>query len=167
MPPTETGFVPFGEFKPDLRYLVNDGLVRAFNVLPVYSNYITAPSSTEIAEVAASGDEFGLHFHKVTGDGYAAVNIPGAPARVHLYQVTSGGVVTDRSRVATYQNLNDFTGASFGPYVVMTNYDDEVQYRDGGGAAVFANMITSTFAPRAKYVFPLGNSLFLANCFLP
>lgn len=159
--------VPFGEFKPDLRYHSNDGLVKAANVIPVYGNYITAPTSEQIVQIVADGSEFGLHVHKATGDGYAAVLVPGAPSRVHLYQVTEVGVATDRSRAATYQINNDFYGCSFGPFVVMTNYDDEVQFRDGGGVAVFANAITSTFAPRAKYCFPLRDNLFLLNCFLP
>ncbi len=164
----EQGFIPLGEWKPDLRLLQNDGLIRAMNVVPVHGSYIVAPYSHQQAPVVLDGQPFGLHIHKVDGAGYAAVNVPGAPSRVHLYQINYGSsTATDRSRAATYQLLNDFYGCSFGPYVVMTNYDDEVQYRDGGAAVNFADAITSTFAPKAKFCFPFGDNLFLANCNLP
>lgn len=165
----EIGFVPFGEWKPDLRFLINDGLVRAYNVIPVYGNYVASPGAFLIGNFTTgfNGQPFGLHTHRATGDGYAAINVSGTPSKVHLYQATEAGVITDRSRAASYNNLNRFYGASFGSNVVMTNYDDEVQFRDGSGASNFANMITSTFAPRARYAFPLRNNLFLANCNLP
>lgn len=163
----ESVYIPFGDFAPDLRYLGNaDGLLMAREVVPVYGSYISAPDSPLVATVVASpsvGTERGLHVHLSTGDGYAAVDVAGAPTLGHLYQVTEAGVSTDRSRAAFYTAGNEWHGCSFGDNVVMANGVDPVQFRLGAGAAAFADMITSTFAPVGKFPFSFKNNLFLAN----
>lgn len=160
-------FIPFGEFAPDRRYLGNEesGMLMAREVVPVYGSYIASPDTPSIATVVGSGTERGLHVHFQTGDGYVAVDV-GANGRI--FQVTEAGVVTDRSIAALYTAGLETYGCSFGTNVIMTNGTDPVQFRDGSGASLFANMITSAaFAPAGKFPFAFKNNLFLANLTLP
>ena len=161
-----TGFVPFGEFMPDQRLLANGGLYRAENVVPAHGDYVSSPALTRIVSVAEDL-AFGLHVDQRSGHGYAGIGDD-------IYEVTEAGVVTPRSIAGGYPALpsaNGFwRGTSVGANVVMTDYTEPVQYL-ASGAALFANMITTTgatgFAPRARHVFMLRQNLFLANCFLP
>lgn len=159
-------FIPFGEFAPDRRYLGNEesGMLMAREVVPVYGSYIASPDTPSLATITGAGFERGLHVHFQTGDGYAAVDT-GVNGR--LWQITEPlglpPVVTDRSRAALYTFGTEWYGCSFGANVIMANGVDAVQFRDGGGAALFANMITSTFAPVAQFPFAFKNNLFLAN----
>lgn len=162
------GLVRFGEFKPDLRYHGNDGLLEAINVMPVYGSYITTPAITRVANVGGVASRpGGLHVHRPSNNSYAAMEQ--AP-NARLHQVTSAGVVTDVSRVALYTNptapASGWRGCSFGPHVIMTNYLDPVQIQLNG-AGLFVDMITSTFAPQARHCFSFGQNIFLADCFLP
>lgn len=163
-------FIPFGEFAPDRRYLGNEesGMLMAREVVPVYGSYITSPDTPSLATITGAGFERGLHVHFQTGDGYAAVDV-GANGR--LFQITEPlglpSVVTDRSRAALYTFGTEWYGCSFGANVIMANGVDAVQFRDGGGASLFADMITSTFAPVGQFPFAFKNNLFLANLTLP
>lgn len=169
-----SGIVPFGEFKPDLRYLANDGLIRATNLIPVYGNYVTSPKLERVSGQinAAQTTSFGLHVDRATGNAYiGAETLAGAR---DLYKVTPAGVVSIVSKVAGAYAASDHTsgwqGASFGQNQIMTHVTaaggDPVQVLLPG-AALFADMIVSTFQPRGRFVFPLGQNLFLANCYLP
>lgn len=161
-----TAFVPFGDFVPDRRYLGNTsgGLLMAREVVPVYGSYIASPDTPALGQIATSAAERGLHVHLATGDGYVAVDVGGV---ARLYQITEPlgvpPVITDRSKAGAYTQGFEWYGCSFGSNVVMANGDSPVQYRDAGGAAAFANMITSTFAPVGKFPFAFKNNLFLAN----
>lgn len=157
------GFVPFGEYKPDLRYFANDGLLRAENVIPVYGDYLSSPALERLSASIVGDQPFGLYVDRSTGKGFAGIG-------PRLYEILEDGTVTDRSRAATYPGLppaNGFwRGCNFGANVIMTNYTEPVQYL-ATGAALFADMITSVFAPRGRFCFPLRNNLFLVNCTLP
>lgn len=157
------GFVPFGEYTPDLRYLANNGLLRAENVVPVYGDYLSSPALDRISATIVADQPYGLYVDRRTGRGYAGIGS-------RLYEILEDGTVTDRSIATLYGGLvpsnGYWRGCSFGTNVVMTNYTEPVQYL-ASGAALFANMITSTFAPRARFCFPLSINLFLANCTLP
>lgn len=160
-----SGFISFGEYKPDLRYFANDGLLRADNVIPVYGGYIVSPSYGAplglIAVGPADGTPQGLHIHQANGNVYAPVHDLSASS-TQMWQITPAGVVTDVSRAALYA-LGAFTGCSFGSNVIMTNKTSLVQFQ-ANGTGLFADMITSTFVPRAHFCFSLRNNLFLANC---
>lgn len=159
------GYVPFGEYKPDLRFFANDGLYRADNVIPVYGGYIVSPAwEGGSAPVGPNtGVPQGMHAHQANGNCYVPVT---AGAVTRIWQVTPGNVVTDVSRAALYavpvSPAGGWVGTSFGPHVVLCPSSDEVQYQ-ADGTGLYANMITSTFAPRARFCFALRQNLFLAN----
>lgn len=157
------GFVPFGEYKPDLRYLANDGLLRAENVVPVYGDYLSSPAMERLSASIAAALPYGMYVDRSSGKGFVGLGD-------RLYEVLEDGTITDRSRAAFYGGLtgqNGFwRGCNFGTNVIMTDYTEPVQYLTPT-AVDFADMITSTFAPRARFCFPLRNNLFLANCILP
>jgi hypothetical protein len=164
---TVKGFVPFGEYKPDLRYFANDGLYRADNVVPVYGGYIPSPSyGAPLGLVGVgpnNGTPQGLSAHQANGNLYAPVS---NGVNTRIWQVTPAGVVSDVSRAALYTApvvpFGGWTGTSFGSHAVLCPEFDEVQYQ-ANGTGLFANMITSTFAPKARFCFALRQNLFLAN----
>lgn len=161
------GFIPFGEYKPDLRFFANDGLFRADNLIPVYGGYIPSPSfgapSGVLSVGPAAGVPQGMTAHQANGNLYAPIS-DGVNTRI--YQITAAGVVSDVSRAALYTAPippnGGWTGTSFGPHAILCPEFDEVQFQANGSGS-FANMITSTFAPKARFCFPLRDNLFLAN----
>lgn len=172
---TESGYVSFGEFKPDLRYLANDGLLEARNVVPAHGDYISAPAKTTIAAQAAFGVGMllqGLHFAKNNGFGYVLTqnNIPLSD----IFEVADAGAVTNRTRTAAlnYAPMDSLQGTTFGSSVIAALWNNSLPATSEpvqlltSGAARFVDMITSTFAPRAAYTFPLRGNLFLGKCYL-
>lgn len=170
------GFMPWGEWRPDLRYLANDGLRVAEGVVPVYGSYISSPAPTRLtAEVSIAGaSSRGLHVDQSSGLGYVGLwSVTGAVG--DIFEVTDAGGVTNVSKaVGAYIEADLVTGwqgCNFGQNVIMcagsgASAAEIVQYR-APGAALFADLITSTFAPRGRFCFSLRNNLFLANCVLP
>jgi len=152
--PLISGYIPFGEFTPDLRLFANDGLVRADNVVPVYGDYITSPAIERIVDASLStGQVHGLHVDPLSGKGYAAIG-------QSIIECNEDGTKTDRSGAAYVED--SWMGCSFGSTVIMTNLLNPVQALVSG-AGTFANLITSTFAPKAKFCFPFRVNLFLAH----
>lgn len=176
---SDYGFVPFGEFKPDLRYLANDGLIKAENVVPVYGDYISAPDFTTIAAIPNIGANpattwtYGSFAARNNGNGYVARPHVTNPNPVAILQVTDAGVVSDVSETSdnSYPSTVRYMhGTTFGSSVIATLYNDSntaysVQVQATSGAR-FTTMIASTFAPRARFVFPLRNNLFLARAYV-
>lgn len=172
----EQGYVPFGEFKPDLKYLSNDGLLDARNVIPVYGSYLSALPSAIIAASVFSGGEIpvGLHVATANRNGYIAA-ATAAFAAGDIVEVTEAGVVTNRTRTAAGNYTSAIglsSGCSFGDNVILPLWPNlipatptnPVQYL-ASGATRFADLITTAaFAPLAKFAFPFKINLFLAHC---
>lgn len=85
-------------------------------------------------------------------------------SKTKIYEVTTGGF-TDRSKGGGY-GAGAVPGAgrfcSFGNDVIFTNRADPVQYRAGNTGA-FADLITSTRKPKARFCAPVRNHLVLAD----
>lgn len=168
------GFMPWGEWRPDLRYLVNSGLRVAEGVVPVYGGYISSPAISRLtAGIVSSKVELGLHVDPFSGAGYVGVrNVPATNG--DIYEVTDAGSTGNVSKaVSAYisaDSVSGWQGCNFGTTAIMCaaaspTSMELVQYRPSG-AALFADMIASSFVPRSRFCVPFKNNLFLANCHL-
>lgn len=85
-------------------------------------------------------------------------------SKTKIYEVTNGGF-TDRSKGGGY-GTGDTPGGgrfcSFGNDVIWTNRADPVQYR-AGNTGSFADLITSTRVPKARFAAPVRDHLVLAD----
>lgn len=178
-------FIPFGEFLPDRKLFGNEGLLRAFGVTPISGNYIQAPGIQSVAgDGGTPGDPlaeepFGFGMHQLFSAGdqklYAYYGSETKLYEIDIAASTPGVLAeTNRSRAGGYgfsvspplvSELWWFT--SFGPNMIATNFEDEVQFLATPGSGLFANMITSTFKPQARFAFPIRQNLFLAYIFNP
>lgn len=169
-------FVPFGELKPDGRLFNNDGLVDAVGVVPVYGNYIGAPVWLSSGDTV-SEEAYGLHTHFAGGSvWYAYLGVT-----TKLYEFSSAFAKTDKTRAAGGAYTTGAAGSeagwqhtSFGSSVVMTNYVDDPQLLTSPASANFVKLASSAggsagtgMDPKAKFVAPVRNNLFLANLNLP
>ena len=86
-------------------------------------------------------------------------------SKTKLYEA-SRLVVTDISKGGGYSggaiNPGSWSFCSWGNDVIATNYIDPVQYRAGNTGA-FADLITSTDKPKARFCAPFRNQLMLAG----
>lgn len=169
-------FIPFNELMPDSREFNNQGMTQALGVAPIGDTYV--PTGTWQAQTAALPSSSnisprGLHAHASpvsTGwYGYFA-------AKGSLYEANTTTVpwpITDKSRVAggAYTTNIDWGLTSYGDSVIMTNYVDDPQLLTSPAAANFQKLAQSGGAnpgmdPKARYVFPVRDNVFLANLFL-
>jgi hypothetical protein len=89
-----------------------------------------------------------------------------AGTRTALYEIASGAW-TDISKGGGYATAApspagwDFCSA--GPHVIATNWTDNVQWRQDGTAALFADLITSVEKPKARFCCMARNFLLLGD----
>lgn len=168
----KVSFVPWGELKPDAKLFNNDGLVNALNVAPVHGNYVAAQRwLVDFTLTPFSDEPYGMHVH--FGGGSTWYSYVGTITK--LYQVSSAFVATDKTRAVggNYATSgsggeNGWQGTSFGDAIIMTNYVDDPQLLTSPAAANFVKLAQSGggnpgMDPKAKFVFPVRNNLFLAN----
>lgn len=159
-------FLPFGEWLPDQKLFLNQGLLRAENVVPVYGNYFSAPTPNLIGGVGDPLPQaaWGLGTLATSPSTWSAF----IPTTSKIYEVTSGGVRTDRSGAA-YASPDTFSGGqivAFGQSVIETRYTAPPNILLPG-AATFAPLHSGTFAPAGRFPFVIRGNLFLAHCSVP
>lgn len=155
-------FLPFGEWLPDQRLFLNQGLLRAENVVPVYGNYFVAPHHTPISAALAQ-TVYGLGASPTAS---AWTSYVGTTSKI--YEVSNLGVVTDRSGAA-YATPDVISGSqitNFGTSVIETRYTAPPNILLSGAGA-FVALHSGTFAPAGRFPFAVRGNLFLANCSVP
>lgn len=180
MPPLKRVFIPFGDFRPDIKEFGADGtrtLNLCRNVAPVFGGYVAAPvweKKTNPSAIPAI--TYGLHAHatQVAPAGWKAY----AGTATKLYEIgpsVTPWTVADKSRLVggNYNTTGSggeygWQGTSFGDAAVMTNYVDDPQLLPTASAANFEKLAQSGGAnpgmdPKAKFVFPIRGNLALAN----
>lgn len=168
-------FIPFGEFLPDKKLFSNDGLLRAFGVTPVSSGYIQAPEATIQSPRLSDGPPYGFGLHQTLESGARKLyGYYGSETALRELEIGNILLDTDRSRATGYsflssppQDVELWWFTSYGDIVIATNFNDEVQSLATPGSGVFADMITSTFKPQARFAFPIRQNLFLAYVYIP
>lgn len=148
----------FGEYKPDLPPILNDGLTRAEGVLPQDIGYAQIPQAS-VATASALAER---------PQGMFAGRDPSAVGTTYLYvgtasklYVLSGSSWVDVSGAAySTANADIWSFAQWGSTVMATNFADPVQTITFGGVA-FAALGGSP--PQARYVTVVDNFAVLAN----
>lgn len=149
-----------------------NGLAQLDNVLPLWSGLYPIRSPTVVAYATmATGPVTGAHGHVWPSGGGTASYVGDAltlfaGTKERLWEL-SGGAFNDVSRAANYaQTAGDepcgWRFASFGNHIYATNYVDAIQKRTNN-AGLFANAITSTFAPEARFIAPVREFMFVAD----
>lgn len=161
-------FIPFRDLSFDAGAFANDKLVVARNVIPWHGTYV--PSCGPDAAVDLSGSiataslwlGYGA-FRSNAALAFLAIDT-GSDTKIYTDDLTT---ITDVTRVGSDYVTPAFVNfAQFGATIIATMGDtDAMQYKPAG-ATDFANMITSTFAPRAFFAAPIRNNLFLGNIYL-
>jgi hypothetical protein len=156
-------FLPFGEWLPDQRLFLNQGLLRAEGVVPVYGNYFVAPTPQFLGAVLPQ-TAYGLGVLPTSPSAWRAY--VGTTSKI--YEVTNAGVRTDRSGAA-YATPDTTSGSqilAFGQSVIETRYTAPPNILLSGAAA-FVPLHSGTFAPAGRFPFTIRGNLFLAHCSVP
>jgi hypothetical protein len=162
-------FVPFGDLTPDGRLFRNEGLMRAMNVFPFADTYVPAPFWAAQTS-ALTGTIAGFHVHPSNGGWLGYI---GNATKLYEFSGTTSNpwTVTDKTRSAggnySAAATTGWQGASFGDSVIMTNYTDDVQLLTSPSSSNFTKLAQSGggsagMDPKARFVFPVRNNLFLA-----
>jgi hypothetical protein len=148
----------FGPWMPDLPALANPGMVIANGVIPGPADYHPMPglSPQSNALVARCRGAFAA---KTT----AGVTYFYCGDETKLYSIRNQ-TVTDESGT-DYSTTTDsvWRFVKFGNSILATNYDDPVQSIAIGGAGTFADHITSTEQPQARWMDVIRDFLVLGN----
>lgn len=161
-------FLPWGDFAPDLGEFGHDRLIRCENVAPVFGNFYPIPK-LKLGSGSSGNGLMGFHVHAQWGtDHYLYAGDLHASAGGKLYEISSDGATfTDRTRAAGGgYTADEWAFTSFGQTIIACDFNDAVQHITAGGAN-FADGITSTFKPRARYPFVVKGNVFMAHCNLP
>jgi hypothetical protein len=167
----ESARIMFGEYKPDLSLLVNDGLSVAKNTLPIHGGYDGVFALADI-----SG--FGVLAERPRG-AIAGIDPAGNPynfagTETILYKLEDATADVTRSGGAyncSEQCFWEFAifGSAGRYHVIACNPNDDSQYFTIGQSSLFKRLgnpdLTNTVAPRAKHIGIIGTFVVLGNTF--
>lgn len=148
----------FGEYKPDIPPLLNDGLTRAEGVLPQEIGYVPINQLANVTTTAIAERPQGIFTARdptAVGATYVFVG-----TQTKLYQA-DGAVWSDVSgAVYTTDPVERWDFAQWGDEVMATNFADPIQVKTLGAGA-FGNLTGSP--PQARYIAVVDNFVVLGN----
>lgn len=150
----------FGEWKPDLPPLLNDGLTRAEGVLPQEIGYAAMNQFTDVTTTPINNRPQGVFTARdptAVGTTYVFVG-----TNTTLYQLDGAAWQNVSGAVYTTDPVERWNFASWGNQVIATNFADVVQVKTLGGGAFAA---LGGNPPRARYVAVVDNFVVLANTY--
>lgn len=147
----------FGEWKPDLPPLLNDGLTRAEGVLPQEIGYVALNQFTPVTDALTERPQgiFTARDPTAVGTTYVFVGTETALWQVNgtAWSDVSGAVYT----TATEERWNF---AQWGNQVIATNFADVIQVKTLGGGNFAA---LSGTPPKARYIAVIDNFVVVGN----
>lgn len=161
--PNKRTFLPFGEWLPDQKSFLNAGLSRVDGLVPIYENYYVAPQPNVIS-LAIPQFVYGLG--SIPTGALTWTSYAGTTSKI--YEISSVGVITDRSGAA-YATPDAVSGSQFSTYgqnVIETRYTAPPNILLAGAGA-FTPLHSGTFAPAGRFAFSVRGNLFMANCSVP
>jgi len=158
MPGVQRTFIPFGEWLPDLGSFNNPGVYLSPGFFPVGSGFKSV-KNVSVASDAIDNRPQGLVAARDTASNIYVYS--GDSSKI--YSLTSQ-VWGDVSKGGGYNTAADdvWSFVQFNNKIIATNFADPVQAITLGGAN-FADLITSTNKPKARYVAATRNFLILGN----
>jgi hypothetical protein len=164
-------FIPWGEWAPDLGGFQNPGLTTAMNVVPVFGQYLPAAPFVRASNTFATSGASGILIHSLGPSSFEIF----IGTTTKLYRIDTSGAIpwplTDYTRLvggnyaAATTKSYGWQSCNYGENRIFTDYIDDPQVLIPG-AVKFEKLATSTFDPKARFVFPIKNNLFLSNCTL-
>ena len=143
---SETTYIPFTEWLPDLQDTNNQGLEIARNVLPKRDGFQSFPSFVRESTNTIDGDAKGLF----SAEDSAGTQFIFAGDEAKLYRYTASQTFDDVSKAGGYVNTDLWDFTLFESQVIATNYNDEIQEFTIGTSALFDDLSAS--APKARYI---------------
>lgn len=148
----------FGEWKPDLPPLLNDGLTRCEGVLPNEQGYIPVNTFVAVTTTAINNRPQGIFTARdpsAVGATYVFVG-----TNTKLYQA-DGSIWTDVSgAVYTTADEERWNFVQWGNEVIATNFADPIQVKTIGGGAFSA---LGGSPPQARYIATVDNFVVIGN----
>ena len=119
--------IEFGEWKPDLMPLANDGLTVCTNVIPSIHEYLPVPSPQELGSTTLTGTVTGGIAVRGISDVGVTYNFIGTISKIYLL---TNNQFSDVSIAGGYsgQNYEDrWEFAQVGNDIIATNFVDAIQ----------------------------------------
>lgn len=137
----------------------SDGEIDALNVIPDPDGYRPLPA---FASVVTGLDSRAMGAGAVQDTAGNAAVFAGNQAKLWK---NSSSTFANVSKAAGYTTADDgrWEFSLYGTNVVATNYDDPVQNYDMASSALFADLITGTYKPKARTLAVVGEFLILGN----
>lgn len=148
----------FGEYKPDIPPILNDGLTRAEGVLPQDVGYAQIAQASPITSSQLDSRPQGMFAGRdpsAVGTTYLYVGTSDK-----LYQLAGGGWTDVSGSTYTTASADIWSFAQWGSTVMATNFEDNIQTITFGGGA-FGDLGGSP--PKARYVAVVDNFAVIAN----
>lgn len=148
----------FGEYKPDLPPLLNDGLTRAEGVLPQEIGYAPINQFTNVTTTALAERPqgiFSVRDNSNVGTSYVFVG-----TQTNLYQLDGASWLDVSGTTYSTDPVERWDFTQWGNEVIATNFADPIQVKSLGGGN-FANLGGSP--PQARYCAVVENFLVIAN----
>jgi len=148
----------FGEYKPDLPPLLNDGLTRAEGVLPQEIGYVPINQYTDVTTTPINARPQGMFTARdpsAIGTTYVFV---GTVSK--LYQLDGAAWSDQSGMVYTTASAERWNFTLWGNEVIATNFANPIQVKTIGGGA-FTNLGGSP--PQARYIATVDNFVVIAN----
>ena len=167
----ETSRVLFGDYKPDLALLLNDGSAVAKNTVPIHGGYEGVGALADISgfSVLAERPRGAIAGIDPAGNPY---NFSGTDTK--LYKLEDATADVTRSSGAyncSEQCFWEFAifGSAGSYHVIACNPNDDSQYFTIGQSSLFKRLgnpdLTATVAPRARHIGIIGTFVVLGNTF--
>lgn len=148
----------FGEWKPDLPPLLNDGLTRAEGVLPQEIGYVPINQFSDVTTTPIDFRPQGIFTARdpsAVGTTYIFVG-----TKDKLYQLDGASWQDFSGMVYTTDPVERWNFIQWGNEVIATNFANPIQVKTLGGGA-FTNLGGSP--PQARYIASVDNFVVLGN----
>ena len=148
----------FGEYKPDLPPLLNDGLTRCEGVLPQEIGYVPINQYSDITTVSLAERPQGIFTARdntAVGTSYVFVG-----TQTFLVQLDGSTWLDVSGSTYTTDAIERWNFIQWGNEVIATNFNDPIQVKSLAGGN-FANLGGSP--PNARYIAAVANFVVIGN----
>lgn len=148
----------FGEYKPDLPPLLNDGLTRAEGVLAQEIGYVPIPSLSTVTETPLDNRPQGIFTARdptAVGTSYIFIG-----TQDKLYQLDGIAWLDVSGAVYTTDPTERWNFIQWGNEVIATNFNDVIQVKTLGGGNFTA---LGGSPPKARYIASVDNFVVIGN----
>jgi len=164
----------FGDYMPDRALLVNEGLAKAENTVPIAGGYDSIQALVDLATFGTIDERPRGAIAGIDPAGNP-FNFVGTETKLWTLQSTSPSDADATSDVTGSQgpyncrDPQDWEFSTYGKHIIAVNPNDDPQYFTIGESTVFKRLgnpdTEGTFAPRAKTIGTIGTFVVLGNTY--